>query len=594
MDQMGTLRRTHYNIRSLDAGTGTEIVVAGFISRIRDMGNLIFCDLRDYTGILQLVFDDSCDRKDFDKAKRLSSESVVMAKGVLRERSSKNPELPTGGIELVVNELRVLSLGATPPFEIRDSVPVREELALKYRYLDLRRPSLNNSIVARHRIVKVTRDYFDANQFVEIETPMLIRSTPEGARDYIVPSRVHPGKFYALPQSPQLYKQLLMVGGFDRYFQIARCFRDEDLRANRQPEFTQIDIEMAFSDIDDIISMNEGFISRIFGEILNFNIGLPLRRMTYAEAMARFGSDKPDTRFGMELIELTEVLDGCPEGIFLDVIKSGGSVKAINAKGLADKLTRKETDRLTEFIKTFGAKGLSFARLLPDGNSSNYEKSLGEAFSAKVRDICGAQENDAILIVAGDTEVVLESLGALRLEIAGKFSLIPEDGFEMLWITHFPLFEYSKEDGRYYAKHHPFTAPLDEDIPHLESDPASCRAKAYDLVINGTETGGGSIRISDSTLQRRMFRALGFTDEQAQSEFGFLLDAYSFGAPPHGGIAFGLDRLVMLMLGKKSIRDVIAFPKVQSASELMTESPSIVDARQLTELSLKTGLSDGE
>ena len=594
MDKMGTLRRTHYNIQSLEAKPGEEIVVAGFVARLRDMGGLIFCDLRDCTGILQLAFDDTSDRAVFEKAKSLSGESVVMAKGTVRERSGKNSELPTGGIEVFVSQLLILSRGATPPFEIRDEAQVREELALKYRYLDLRRPSLNSSMMVRHKIVKSTRDYFDENGFVEIETPMLIRSTPEGARDYIVPSRVHAGKFYALPQSPQLYKQLLMVGGIDRYIQIARCFRDEDLRADRQPEFTQIDLEMAFSDIDDIIAMNEGFLKRIVREFLGHDIALPLRRIPCAEAMRRFGSDKPDTRFGMELVDLTDILKDCDFSVFSAAASSGGSVRAINAKGLVGYLTRKEIDRLTEFVKTYRAKGLAYTRFLEDGATSSYEKFLSEKHVAEVREACGAECGDVIFIVAADDATVFASLGALRLEIARKFDLIDETCLDLLWITEFPLFEYSEEDDRYYAVHHPFTAPMDEDMEMIESAPTACRAKAYDIIFNGVEIGGGSIRISDPALQRRMFTALGFSDDEAEEQFGFLTDAYTFGAPPHGGIAYGLDRLVMLMLGKKSIRDVIAFPKVQSAAELMTLAPSAVTDRQLEELHISHKLADGE
>ena len=594
MDGMGKLRRTHYNIQSLEAAPGEEIVVAGFVARLRDMGGLIFCDLRDFTGILQLAFDDTSDEEVFENAKTLSSETVVMAKGTVRERSGKNPGIPTGAIELFVTRLLILSSGVTTPFEIRDEASVREDLALKYRYLDLRRPSLNNALLMRHRIVKATRDYFDENNFVEVETPMLIRSTPEGARDYIVPSRVHAGKFYALPQSPQLYKQLLMVAGIDRYIQIARCFRDEDLRADRQPEFTQIDLEMAFSDIDDIISINEGFLKRIFKEILDYEVKLPLRRLPYKEALSRFGSDKPDTRFSMELVDLTDILKDCPFSAFSAAAAFGGSVRAINAKGLADRLTRKEIDRLIEFVKTYRAKGLAYARLTQDGTSSNYEKFLFEEQVAEVRSACDAEIGDVIFIVADKDETVFDSLGALRLEIARKYELIDEDRFDLLWVTEFPLFEYSEEDGRFYAKHHPFTAPMDEDLDGLESGPADCRAKAYDIVVNGVEIGGGSVRISDPALQRRMFGALGFSEEEMTEQFGFLLDAYTFGAPPHCGIAYGLDRLVMLILKKKSIRDVIAFPKVQSAAELMTSSPSAVLDRQLEELHIRHDFSNGE
>ena len=594
MESMGSLRRTHYSVETLKAKTGEKVVVAGFLARLRDMGGLIFADLRDCTGIVQLAFDEHSDRDVFEKIKKLSAETVLMAAGTIRERSAKNPEIPTGAIEVFVRELRVLGAGAATPFEIRDEVKVREELALKYRYLDLRRPSMANAVFARHRIVKATRDFFDENGFVEVETPMLIRSTPEGARDYIVPSRVHAGKFYALPQSPQLYKQLLMVGGIDRYMQITRCFRDEDLRADRQPEFTQIDLEMAFSDIDDIIRINEAFLQSLFKQILGRDVSLPLRRITYEQAMERYGSDKPDTRFGMELADLTPFLKDCDFEIFRAAAASGGSVRAINAKGLAEKLTRKEIDKLCEFAKTYRARGVAFTRLLTDGSSSSYERFLSEAHSAKIREVCGAGPGDVILIVAGSNDEVFDSLGALRVEIAKKFGLCNEDDFDLLWVTEFPLFEYSEEDKRYYAKHHPFTAPMDADTDKIESDPAGCRAKAYDIILNGVEIGGGSIRISDPALQRRMFGALGFTDEEATDQFGFLLDAYAFGAPPHGGIAYGLDRLIMLMLGKKSIRDVIAFPKVQSAAELMTSAPSAVTDRQLGELFIKLDVPDGE
>jgi len=562
---------------------------------VRDIGNLVFCDLRDYTGILQLAFDDTTERDVFDKAKHLANESAVMAKGILRERSSKNKDIPTGDIELYVTDLRILSVSITPPFEIRDEVAVREELSLKYRYLDLRRPSLNNAIVMRHKIVKKVRDFFDDNNFIEVETPMLIRSTPEGARDYIVPSRVHPGKVFALPQSPQLFKQLLILSGIDRYFQIARCFRDEDLRADRQPEFSQIDVEMAFSDIDDILTLNERFIAKLFKDVLDYDIKLPLPRMTYKEAMTRFGSDKPDLRYGMELIDISGIVKDSAYEVFSGAVSQKGSVRAINAKGLSEKLTRKEIDRLTEMVKTFKGKGLAYSRLMPEGTSSNYEKFLSEKEIEEIRTACDARTGDTLLIVADSkNSVVFDSLGALRQEIARSFNMIDENVFNASWVTEFPLFEYSEEDNRYYAMHHPFTSPMDEDIDNVEKDPLNCRAKAYDMVINGNEVGGGSIRISNPELQQRMFKALSFTDEEMKEQFGFLIEAYSYGAPPHGGIAFGLDRLVMLMLKRKSIREVIAFPKVQSSADLMTGAPSVAGSKQLKELSMKFDLSDGE
>lgn len=590
MDTMGNLRRTHYADEIAAIAPGTELVAAGFIAKARDIGNLIFADLRDRTGIVQLAFDDETDRAVFEKAKELRGEFPVVAKGVLRERSSKNPNLPTGDVEIFVTDLRVLSGAKTPPFEIRDDVSVREELALTYRYLELRRPSLTNNIVLRHKIVKVTRDYFDEQRFLEIETPMLVRSTPEGARDYLVPSRVQPGRFYALPQSPQQYKQLLMLSGFDKYMQIVRCFRDEDLRADRQPEFTQIDLEMAFVDIDDIIAVNEGFLKRVFKDVLGVDIALPLRRMPYDEAMGRFGSDKPDLRFGLELQDVSALVKDSEFGVFKNAVAAGGSVRGINAKGLADKLSRKEIDKLTEYVKTYRAKGLAFTRLSADGESSSYEKFLSDAEKTAVREALGAESGDVLLLVADKDSVVFDALGALRCEIARRFELIEPGRFELLWVTDFPLFEYDEEDGRYYAKHHPFTAPVDEDLDKLESDPGHCRAKAYDIIINGTEVGGGSIRINNPETQRRMFKALGLSEDEIQAQFGFLVDAYNYGAPPHGGLAYGLDRLVMLLAGKDSIRDFIAFPKVQNAGELMTGCPATVDEKQLAELHIKLDL----
>ncbi len=595
MEIMGNLRRTHYSLEVLNVPFGGEVTVAGFVQRSRNLGNLIFTDLRDVEGIVQLAFDDETDRAVFEKAKTLRNEFVIIAKGAVRERSSKTDKIPTGDIEVFVTELRVLSGANVTPFEIRDEVAVRDDLALTYRYLDLRRPSLTHNLVMRHKIVKLTRDYYDEHHFVEIETPILIKSTPEGARDYLVPSRVQPGHFYALPQSPQLYKQLLMLSGFDRYMQIARCFRDEDLRADRQPEFTQIDVEMSFVDIDDIIAMNEGYIQRLFKEILGVEVQLPLKRMTYAEGMERFGSDKPDTRFGLELCDLSDLVGGCGFSVFSNAVKEGGAVRAINAKGLADKLSRKEIDKLTDFVKTYRAKGLAYTRMTADARSSSFEKFLTPEEIAAIDARLGVETGDVVLIVAdAKNQVTFDALGALRCEIAKRHGLIEKGRYNLLWITEFPLFEYSEEEGRWVAKHHPFTMPMDEDLDRVESDPGACRAKAYDIILNGVELGGGSIRINDPALQQRMFRALGFTDEQAQEQFGFLIDAYKYGAPPHGGFALGLDRLVMLLLQTESIREVIAFPKVQNASELMSGAPMTVDQKQLDDLCVRLALPQAE
>ena len=589
---MESLRRTNYCGEFTIDDVGKEVVVCGWVQRQRDLGHLIFVDLRDRTGIVQLAFSDETDEKIFKKAFSVRAEFVLAAKGVVRERSSKNLQIKTGEIEINVTDLRVLSVAETPPFEILEDSNANEELRLKYRYLDLRRPDVQDKIIARHKIVKIARDYFDKNGFIEIETPMLIKSTPEGARDYLVPSRVFPGNFFALPQSPQLYKQLLMLSGFDRYFQVARCFRDEDLRADRQPEFTQIDLEMSFVNSDDVMAVTEGFIKKVFKEVLNKDVALPLKRLTYSEAMARFGSDKPDLRFGMELVDLTEILKNSEFKVFSSAIAANGSVRAINAKKIASKLPRKEIDKLTDWIKDYGAKGLAWTKINSDAtSSSSYEKFLSDSEILAIRNAVDAQNDDVIFIVASDdTQVVLESLGALRCEIARKFEIIDDAEPNLLWITDFPLFEFDKEENRYVAKHHPFTAPRDEDISKLDSEPQNVYAKAYDLVLNGNEVGGGSIRINNPELQQKMFKALGFSQEDAYERFGFLIDAFKYGAPPHGGLAFGLDRLVMLMLNCKSIRDVIAFPKVASSAELMSDSPNKVDSKQLEELSISLNL----
>lgn len=587
METMGNLRRTHYcgTLRARDAGT--QMTVAGSIAKCRDKGGVIFADLRDTTGILQLIFDDSTDRAVFEKASGLKSEYVVIAAGTLREREAKTDKIPTGEVELFVTELRVLSGAQTTPFEVRDGINVNDQLRLKYRYLDLRRPSMHEPIVVRSKIAKVVRDYYDEQHFVEIETPMLIKSTPEGARDYLVPSRVQPGHFYALPQSPQLYKQILMLSGFDRYYQIVRCFRDEDLRADRQPEFTQIDMEMSFVTEDDVMAMNEGLVKRVFREVLGVDVETPFRRMPYSEAMARYGSDKPDTRFGLELQDVTDVLRESGFAVFKSAVEAGGSVRLINAKGLAGALTRKEIDKLVDVAKTYGAKGLAYTRLTADGVTSSFEKFLSEEEKAALHKAADAETGDVLLVVAdAKNSTVFAALGALRLAVANKCGLIDPDKFNFLWVTDFPFFEYSEEEGRWMAMHHPFTMPRAEDLDKVESDPGSVRALAYDMVLNGCELGGGSIRINDPAVQDRMLKALGFSEERARESFGFLMDAYQYGAPPHGGMAFGFDRMVMLMLKRDSIRDVIAFPKVQNAGEPMSGCPETVEEKQLRELSI--------
>lgn len=585
-ETMQGLRRTKYCGLFTTEDIGKEAVACGWVQRIRDKGMLVFVDLRDRTGILQLAFDDATEKALREKAQTVRSEYVLMAKGTIRRRESVNHDIPTGEIELYVQELRILNQSLTPPFEISDRTKANDEIRLRYRYLDLRRGEMQHALMMRHKIVKTARDYFDENGFLEIETPCLIKSTPEGARDYLVPSRVKPGSFFALPQSPQLYKQLLMLSGYDRYMQIARCFRDEDLRADRQPEFTQIDLEMSFVDEDDVMTVNEGFMKRVFQEALGVEVQTPFQRMPYQEAMDRFGSDKPDTRFGLELVDLSDLLQNCGFKVFAGALGTG-SVRAINVKGGADKLTRKEIDKLVEFVKTYRAKGLAYTRLTAESETSSYEKFLSEEEKQAIRARLDAQTGDVLLIVADpDNQTVYDSLGALRCEIAERLGLIPKGVFHFLWVTDFPLFEYSEEEGRYAAKHHPFTHPAFADLDKLESDPGACKARAYDMVLNGCEVGGGSIRINDPDLQARMFRALGLDDATVQERFGFLIEAFQYGAPPHGGMAYGLDRLVMLMLEKESIRDVIAFPKVQNASELMTMCPTPVDQKSLDELSI--------
>ena len=588
MDFMTGLKRTDYCGTLRVSDVGREVTVAGWVQRQRDLGALIFIDLRDRTGIVQLAFDDSTDKAIFDKAFAVRSEFVLMAKGIVRERSSKNTEIPTGEIEIEVNDLRVLAKSETPPFDIVPNCQTSELTRLKYRYLDLRRPDLQSNILLRHKIAKVTRDYFDENGFVEIETPILIRSTPEGARDYIVPSRVHKGSFYALPQSPQLYKQLSMVAGFDRYMQIARCFRDEDLRADRQPEFTQIDLEMSFVEMDDVLAIGEGYVKRLFKEVLGVDVALPIPRLTYQEAMERYGSDKPDTRYAMELYNLTDLVKDCGFSVFSGAVAEGGCVRGITAKGAVSVLTRKELDKLTDFVKGSGAKGLAWIRLNEDGSmASSFAKFMSEDEMSAILARAGAEKGDVVLIIADKkNSLVLSTLGLLRGEVARKLDIIPKDKYNFLWIVEFPFFDWDEELGQFVAMHHPFTAPLDECIPYLESDKARVRAKAYDLVLNGIELSSGSIRITNPELQGKIFELLGLTDEQAHEKFGYLLDAFRFGAPPHGGMGIGLDRLIMQMLGCESLRDVIAFPKVQNATEPMTECPAPVDDVQLTDLGI--------
>ena len=587
METMGNLRRTNYCGEVSLADAGKEMTVCGSIARARDKGGIIFADLRDTTGILQMVFDEDTPKDVFAKAESLKSEYVVIARGTLRERAAKTDKIATGDVELYVSELRVLSEAQTPPFEIRDGINVNDDLRLRYRYLDLRRPSMHEPIVMRSKICQVVRNYFYEQHFCEIETPTLIKSTPEGARDYLVPSRVQPGHFYALPQSPQLYKQILMLSGFDRYFQVARCYRDEDLRADRQPEFTQIDEELSFVTEDDIMTLNEGLIKRLWKEILNIDVPTPFVRMPWDEAMGRFGSDKPDTRFGLEIQDVSSVFAGTDFKPFADALAAGGTIRAINAKGMADRLTRKNIDKLGEVAKTYGAKGLAYSRMTAENTTSSFEKFLTEEEKAALYQALGAETGDVLLLVS-DTDWVraCTALGQVRLEIGRKYELIDKDAFNFLWVVDFPLFEYSEQEGRWMAMHHPFTMPKPEDLDKVESDPGACRALAYDIVLNGVELGGGSIRINDPALQDRMFRALGFTEEKARESFGFLMDAYKFGAPPHGGMAYGLDRLVMLMLKKDSIRDVIAFPKVQNAGEPMSGAPDVVDPKQLKDLSI--------
>jgi aspartyl-tRNA synthetase len=583
------LKRTHYCTEVTVNHVDKEVTVMGWVQKRRDLGKLIFIDLRDRSGIIQVVFSNETKKEIFEKAEKIRNEFVLAVRGkvVKRVGDAINTSMITGGIEIWADELRILSTAETPPMYIEENSQVNEALRLQYRYIDLRRPDMQKNIMLRHKVTKIARDYFDDNGFLEIETPMLTKSTPEGARDYLVPSRVHPGKLFALPQSPQLFKQLLMVSGFDRYFQIVKCFRDEDLRADRQPEFTQIDLEMSFVDVEDVIKVNEGFIKRLFEEVLGLKVECPFERMVYKEAMERFGTDKPDTRFGLELIDLSHIVKDCDFKVFSDAVKKGGSVRAINAKGCGSKFSRKEIDALGEYVKDYNAKGMAWIVIEEDNLKSPITKFLKEDEIKAILEKVGGEPGDLICFVADKDKIVFSALGELRLELARKLNLINDKEFKFLWVTEFPLFEYDEEEKRYVAKHHPFTSPMDEDIKYIETEPEKVRSKAYDIILNGNEIGGGSIRIHDQELQATMFKHLGFTEEAARERFGFLLDAFKYGTPPHGGLAFGLDRLVMLMAGCSSIRDVIAFPKVQNASCLMTNAPDIVEEKQLKELHIK-------
>ena len=587
-ESMNGLHRSHRCTEVSSANIGETVTVMGWVQKRRNLGSLIFADLRDRSGLLQIIFDSNDIGEDgFERAGSLRSEYVIAVVGTVEKRSGAvNENLKTGDIEIRAKQLRILSESLTPPFPVEDGIQTKDDLRLKYRYLDLRRPELQKNLIMRSKIATLTRQFLADEGFLEIETPMLCKSTPEGARDYLVPSRVHPGSFYALPQSPQLYKQLLMCSGYDRYFQLARCFRDEDLRADRQPEFTQIDMELSFVDVDDVIDVNERLLAKLFKEVLNVDVPLPIQRMTWQEALVRFGSDKPDLRFGIELHDVSDVVKDCGFGVFTSALEAGGSVRGINAYG-EGAMPRKKIDALVDLAKTYGAKGLAYLAIHEDGSyKSSFAKFMTEEQLKALVDAMEGKPGDLLLFAADKNQTVWAVLGALRLEIARQKDLLKKDDFRFLWVTEFPQFEYSEEQGRYVAMHHPFTMPMEEDLPMLETEPGKVRAKAYDIVLNGTEIGGGSVRIHQADVQERMFEALGFTQERAHEQFGFLLDAFKYGVPPHAGLAYGLDRLVMLMAGQESIRDVIAFPKVKDASCLMTEAPGTVDAKQLEELSI--------
>ena len=583
---MTGLKRTHMcgDLRITDVDR--EVTIFGWVQRQRDLGQLIFIDLRDRTGVVQLAFSDTTDKEIFEKASSCRSEFVLGVKGKVAERSAKNKDIPTGDIEIQVTELRILSKAQTPPFEIVDDTKTGEELRLKHRYLDLRRRPLQENIIMRSKIAKVARDYFYENNFIEIETPMMIKSTPEGARDYLVPSRIHQGKFYALPQSPQIYKQLLMLSGFDRYIQLARCFRDEDLRADRQPEFTQIDMELSFADMDEIMEINEGLFKRLFKEVLGKDLVTPFEKMTYNDAMENYGSDKPDVRFGMKIQNISHLVKDSDFGVFSSAIENGGSVRCIVAKNAASTYTRKEIDKLTEYVRGIGAKGLAFVRWVDDEPACSFKKFMKEGELENILSEIGAEKGDVVLIVADKNSVTLPVLGALRLVVAKRLDIIPNE-FKFVWIVDFPFFEYDEESGQWVAMHHPFTMPREDCLQYLDTDPGKVIAKAYDLTLNGTELSSGSIRITDYELQQKMFKALKMTDEEIEAKFGFLVEAYKYGAPPHGGMGIGLDRVTMLLCGAESLRDVTAFPKVQNASELMSQCPSEVDTESLEVLGLE-------
>ncbi|MEA4969507.1 MAG: aspartate--tRNA ligase [Candidatus Pelethousia sp.] len=585
-------KRTHYCAEPTQNEVGREVLLMGWADSWRNLGALIFIGLRDRSGVMQITFDESALPKEtFKLAATIRNEYVVAVKGTLYERAQGmvNEHMATGKYEVRAAELKILSISETPPIYIQDDLDTAEQVRLKYRYLDLRRPCMQKNLIMRNKITQVTHSYFAEKGFLEIETPMLAKSTPEGARDYLVPSRVQPGKFYALPQSPQQFKQLLMLAGYDRYMQIARCFRDEDLRADRQPEFTQIDLEMSFVDRDDVLEVNEGFIARLLKETLDYDVQLPLRRLSYQEAMDRYGSDKPDTRYGLELCDVSEAVKDCGFSVFTAAIEAGGSVRCINVKDGAAQFPRKKLDELAEFVKIYRAKGLAWMGLKADGLQCTFAKFLTEDQINVIQQKAGAEQGDLLLFVAdGKNSVVYAALGALRQEVAKRLNLVPEDVIDLLWVVDFPLLEYDEEEGRFFAMHHPFTSPMDEDIEYMDTDPGRVRAKAYDMVMNGNEIGGGSIRIHSSQLQEKMFRTLGFSKEEAWNRFGFLMEAFKYGPPPHGGLAFGLDRLVMLITKASSIRDVIAFPKVQTASCLMTNAPDVVDQKQLDELCIAT------
>ena len=595
-ESMRGMKRTCRCAELSEKNIGEEVTMMGWVQKQRNKGGIIFVDMRDRSGILQVIFEDGeINKADFAKAEKLRSEFVIAVKGKVTARSGAvNENLATGAIELRAEELRVLSESDTPPFPIEADSKTKEELRLKYRYLDLRRPDLQKNLIMRSKVATLIRQFLADEGFLEIETPMLTKSTPEGARDYLVPSRVHPGTFYALPQSPQLFKQLLMCSGYDRYFQLARCFRDEDLRADRQPEFTQVDMELSFVDEDDVMDVNERLLQKLFKEILDVDIELPIQRMTWQEAMDRFGSDKPVLRFGMELKDVSEVVKGCGFGVFTGALENGGSVRGINAKGQGG-MPRKKIDALVKFAKDFGAKGLAYLAINEDGTyKSSFAKFMTDDELKALVDAMEGEPGDLLLFAADKNKIVWDVLGNLRLEIAKNLDLLDKNVYKFLWVTEFPEFEYSEEQGRYLAMHHPFTMPFEDDIQYLESNPEKVRARAYDIVLNGTEIGGGSIRIHQDDVQEKMLRALGFTDEKAHEQFGFLLDAFKYGVPPHAGLAYGLDRLVMIMAHEDSIRDVIAFPKIKDASCLMTDAPNVVDDKQLEELSLEIAKSEQE